>query len=175
MQYAPQKSQLQWMRRFFNRPAQANRQPCELLHALTTVLFVGHLFHPIDHLAIEVFLNSDMCHRGGGRSPMPVLLAGRNPDHIARANFLHACPNSVSGCNRPLRSASGRADAYARQFARLARKSRSRLEQRRIGRLKKRINPHSASEPLWRTLRGRLRTNCFDLHRRIASLKQAAC
>ena len=45
-------------------------------------MFVADLFHPVDNLTVELFLNSDVRNGRGGRSPMPVLLAGREPDHI---------------------------------------------------------------------------------------------
>src|SRR5579859_5597977 len=55
---------------------------------LTLVLFVADLFHPIDGLAIEPFLNGDVHHRGGWRGAMPMFLSRREPDHIARTNLL---------------------------------------------------------------------------------------
>src|SRR5579864_3209926 len=65
------------------------------------ILFVADPFHPIDHLAVLLFLNGHVCHRRRRRSPMPVLLAGREPDHIARADFLDQsaptlCPAAAS-------------------------------------------------------------------------------
>src|SRR2546422_7354908 len=53
-----------------------------------TVLFVADLFHPVDNLPVELFLNGDVRHGRGWRSPMPVLLAGREPDHIAGPDLL---------------------------------------------------------------------------------------
>src|SRR5579859_630194 len=52
----------------------------------TLVLFVADLFHPIDGLAIELFLNSDMGHRGGWCGTMPMFLTRREPDHIPWPN-----------------------------------------------------------------------------------------
>jgi hypothetical protein len=52
-----------------------------------SVLFVSDLFHPIDDLAVELVLNRNMHHGSSRRSPVPVLLAGREPDHIARADL----------------------------------------------------------------------------------------
>src|SRR5258708_31665898 len=43
---------------------------------------------PIDNLAVELFLNGNMCHGRRRRGAMPVLLAGREPDHITRPDFL---------------------------------------------------------------------------------------
>ncbi len=51
-------------------------------------MFVADVLHPIDNLPIELFLNSDVRHGCGWRSPMPVLLARREPDHIAGMDFL---------------------------------------------------------------------------------------
>ena len=52
------------------------------------VLFVADLFHPVDNFPVELFLNGDVRHCRGRRSPMPVLLAGREPDHIAGPDLL---------------------------------------------------------------------------------------
>src|SRR5262245_8016535 len=52
------------------------------------VLFVADLFHPIGDLAVEPFLNGDVRHRARGRGAVPVLFAGREPDHVARPNLL---------------------------------------------------------------------------------------
>src|SRR3954469_20117584 len=47
------------------------------------VLLVGDVLHPLDHLAVEPLLDGDVGHRRGGRRPVPVLLARREPDHVA--------------------------------------------------------------------------------------------
>src|SRR5258708_37533126 len=47
------------------------------------VLFVTDLLHPVHHLPFKCFLNGDMRHGRGRRSPVPVLFAGREPDYIA--------------------------------------------------------------------------------------------
>ena len=51
-------------------------------------MLVADLFHPVDGLAVELFLNGDMRHRRGRRGAMPVLLTRRKPDHITRPDFL---------------------------------------------------------------------------------------
>src|SRR5947207_15748347 len=53
------------------------------------VLFVADLFHPVNSLAIELFLNGDMRHGGGWRSPVPVFLTRPEPDHVTRSNVLY--------------------------------------------------------------------------------------
>jgi hypothetical protein len=50
-------------------------------------LFVADLFQPVDGLAVELFLNGDVGHGRGGRGAMPVLLARRDPDHVARPDL----------------------------------------------------------------------------------------
>src|ERR687898_611501 len=53
-----------------------------------TVLFVADLFHPVYGLSVELFLNSDVRHGRRFRGTMPMLLTRREPDHVARQNFL---------------------------------------------------------------------------------------
>src|SRR5271156_5589234 len=52
------------------------------------VLLVANLLHPIDVLAVELFLDCDMAHGRGRRSAVPVLFARRKPDDVARTDFL---------------------------------------------------------------------------------------
>ena len=52
------------------------------------VLLVADLFHPVDGFAVELFLNGDVRHGRGWRGAVPVLLTRREPDHVARPNFL---------------------------------------------------------------------------------------
>jgi hypothetical protein len=47
-----------------------------------SVLLVTNLFPPVDNLAVECFLNCDVRHGRGRDGPMPMLLAGWEPDHI---------------------------------------------------------------------------------------------
>jgi hypothetical protein len=49
---------------------------------LLPVLLVSDLFHPFNHLAVEIFLDGDMRHGGGRTRAVPMLLARRKPDHI---------------------------------------------------------------------------------------------
>ena len=54
------------------------------------VLLVGHLLQPLHDLAVERFLNRDMRHRGRRGGAVPMLLARREPDHVAGMNLLDA-------------------------------------------------------------------------------------
>src|SRR5580692_1094654 len=124
------------------RPVPASRQPCR-----------------------QAFLNGDMRHGRGRRSPVLVLLAGRKPDHVARPNFLDRaalalCPATPSGDDESLAERMGVPCSPRAGLKRSA----GVLNPCRIGCLKKRIDPHGASEPLCRPPAGRLRANSFDLH-----------
>src|SRR5947208_6902471 len=67
------------------------------------ILFVTDLFHPVDDFTVELFLNGDVCHGCGWRSAMPMLLAGRKPDHITGPDFLDRATPTLrppeSGCH----------------------------------------------------------------------------
>src|SRR6266487_2781058 len=52
------------------------------------ILLVANLLHPVDGLAVEPLLNGNVRHGGGCRGAVPVLLARREPDHVARPDFL---------------------------------------------------------------------------------------
>jgi hypothetical protein len=77
------------------------------LFPIRRVLFVADLFHPVDDLAVELFLGGDMRHGGGRRGAMPVLLARRKPDHVAGPDFLDRAalalrPAATGGDNQGL-------------------------------------------------------------------------
>src|SRR5215212_2746792 len=53
------------------------------------VVRVSDLFQPLDGLAIERLLDGNMRHSRGGRCAVPMLLTRREPNHVARSNFLN--------------------------------------------------------------------------------------
>src|SRR4051794_4316438 len=60
------------------------RRPGVIRKALSaSELIVADLLHPVDALPVEGLRDCDVGHRGGGGRAVPVLLAGRNPDHVA--------------------------------------------------------------------------------------------
>ena len=63
-------------------------QNCTVSVGQAPVLLVADLFHPVDDLAVELLLNGDMRHRRRRRGAVPMLLAGREPDHVAGPDFL---------------------------------------------------------------------------------------
>ena len=80
---------------------------------------------------------------------MPMLLAGREPDHITKPDLLDRSVFALSP------AAATRDDESLTKRMRVPRSPRARLERyagtlnkRRIGCLKKRIDPYRASEPL---------------------------
>src|ERR1035441_2317679 len=109
------------------------------------VLFVTNLFHPVDNLTVELFLNGDMGHGRGCRGAMPVFLTGRNPDDVTRPDFLHRsastlCPAATGGHDQGLAQWVG---VPCRPGARLESYAGA-LNKSRIGRLKKRIDAYRA-------------------------------
>src|ERR1700730_18215635 len=52
------------------------------------VLVVADLFHPVGAFTVEPFHNGDVGHGRGRRGAVPMLLAGRKPDHVAWPDFL---------------------------------------------------------------------------------------
>src|SRR3954451_611280 len=136
-----------------------------LLIGSRPVLVVTHLFHPVDNLTVEVFLNGDVCHGRSWCAPVPVLLAGREPDHVTRPDFLDRSAPTL----RPATAC--RDDESLTERVRMPCSPRTRLESDagtlnkcRIGCLKKWIDTYRSSEPLCRSLHGRLRANSLDVH-----------
>src|SRR3954470_17980274 len=55
----------------------------------SVVLLVGHVFEPVDGLAIELLLHGDVRHRRGWRRAVPVLFARGKPHDVAGANLFN--------------------------------------------------------------------------------------
>ena len=71
------------------------------------VLFIADLLHPVDGLAVERFLNGDVRHGRGRCGAVPVFLARRKPDDVARVYFLDRAalalrPTATGGNNQGL-------------------------------------------------------------------------
>src|SRR4051812_48763129 len=114
-----------------------------------TVLVFANVFHPVNYLSVELFLNRDVGHAGCWRRSMPVFLAGREPDHITRTDLLNCTafalhPAATSGDDESLPE---RVSMPGCARARLKRYTCAR-HKRGIGRLEERINPHRPGEPL---------------------------
>src|SRR3954466_16054495 len=56
---------------------------------LLPILLIANLLHPVNDLAVELFLNGYVRHGRGWRRTMPVLLAWREPDHITWPDFFN--------------------------------------------------------------------------------------
>src|SRR5215213_3286241 len=70
------------------------------------IFLIGHIFHPLDMLAVERLLHRDVHHAGIRPGAVPVLLARRNPHGVARLDLanrtafgLHA-PNTGNDMQR---------------------------------------------------------------------------
>src|SRR6185369_2353071 len=68
-------------------PRSCSGRSCRALWRAAVVV-VAHLLHPLDRLAVELLLDGDVSHRGRRRRAVPVLLAARDPDHVARTDLL---------------------------------------------------------------------------------------
>src|SRR3954447_10761634 len=124
---------------------------------LRPVLRIADLLQPVDRATVQLFLNRDVAHRCGGTRTMPMLLARRKPDDIARAYFL-------DGTTVALHSAKARCNNQ-----RLAERMRvpggacTRLEgnerdahARGVTRIMQWIDPHGTGKPIRRAFAGRL-------------------
>src|SRR5881227_3284781 len=113
------------------------------------VLFVAHVLHPLDHFAVERFLNGNVRHGGCRRSAVPMLLVRRKPDHIARPDFFDRSAPTL----RP--SEAGRDDQRLTKWMCMPRSACTRLERDvctthtcRLWSFKQRINPHGPGKPV---------------------------
>jgi hypothetical protein len=61
----------------------------------SAILFICDVLHPLDRLSVEGLLNGDVGHGCRGRPAVPVLFSGREPDHIAWADFLDGAALSL--------------------------------------------------------------------------------
>src|SRR5947208_7357938 len=68
--------------------ARARQLPAAARAESLAVQFVSDMLHPLDHLAVELLLDCDVRHCRGRRGTMPVFLAGREPNHVARPYLL---------------------------------------------------------------------------------------
>jgi hypothetical protein len=129
------------------------------------IVFIADRLHPLDVLAIERFLDGDVRHRRRGGRTVPMLVARRAPDDIARAD-LHLL---LAFALRP--AAARRDDERLPQRMRVPVGARTRLERHcrtgvtgRRGRRVERVDAHGSGKPLRRALGGRLRSCALEFH-----------
>src|SRR2546423_330649 len=117
------------------------------------VLRVGDFLHPVHRLAIELFLNGDMRHGGGGRRAGPVLLAWLETHHNPPAYFadrpaftLHpaAAGRHDERLAERMRMPSGASAGFKGDAGATRAGRRRRLEQW--------VDAHRAGEPICRSL-----------------------
>jgi hypothetical protein len=118
-----------------------------------SILLVADFLHPVDSFPVELFHYGDMRHRRGRRCAVPVLDAGRTPDHVAGSDFLF-------GLAPALRPAASRGD-YQRLpkgmgmpgCARAGFERHQRAESAgRSGWIEQRVDPYRAGEIFDRSL-----------------------
>src|SRR5215210_3720330 len=129
------------------------------------ILFVADLFHPLNCLSVELFLDGNVCHGRRCRGAVPMLLSRREPDHITRPNFLNmsAVTLNPATTSRDNESLTKWMRVPCSACAGLERNAGT-LNPCRLWRLKKWIDPYSACEPVrWPLARG-LRSNSSNFH-----------
>src|SRR5881396_856615 len=129
------------------------------------VLLVGDFLHPVDDLAVELFLDGDVGHGGGRRGAMPMLLAWRARDNITRSNDLDrpapALHIAAAGSDdQGLAQRVGVPCAAGAWLERYVGTARTRW----CRRLEKRVDAYGAGEILGRPSRRRLRAISFEVH-----------
>ena len=104
--------------------------PCASLKAGSTfqfllfaaVLCLTDLLHPVDDLTVERFLNGDVRHRARWHCAVPMFFVRREPDHVARPDFLDRSAFAL----RP--SQTGDDDQRLTEWMRMPGSARTRLE-----------------------------------------------
>src|SRR3954469_16971725 len=123
------------------------------------------MFEPVDGLAVEAFLDRDVAHRRRCRSAVPVLLARREPDDVARTDFLDLSAFTLHPAE------AGRHDQRLAERMGVPGGARARLEgDERPGDTgggrgaEQRIDANRPGEPLRTSLARRVGAAAFDLH-----------
>jgi len=130
-------------------------------------MVVADFFQPVDVLAVERFLNGDVSHGCCGGGAMPMLLAGREPDHISWAYFFDRPALTLDPAQ------SRRDDQCLAERVRVPRGARAGLEgdvpavdAPGRGRLEQWINADGTGEPVGGPLARRFGAASFDVHSR---------
>jgi hypothetical protein len=125
------------------------------------------MLQPIDGLAVELFLDSDVAHARGDRGPVPVPFTGREPDHVAGPDFLDRTALAL----RPAKA--GRDDQGLAERMGVPSRARARFEGDEragdagwLGRAQERVDANRSGEILRRALAGGLRSAAIDLQDR---------
>jgi hypothetical protein len=120
-------------------------------------LLVCDLLHPVHDLAVKAFLDSDMGHARWGRCAVPVLLVGREPDHVTWPDLLDRTALTLDP------AAARRDDQRLTQRMRMPRGAGAWFERdagtgnpSRVRRGEQAINAHSTGEVVIRAFAGRL-------------------
>src|SRR5437764_2265037 len=129
------------------------------------VLFVADLLHPVDGLAVELFLDGDVRHGRGCRGTVPMLLTRRKPDHVTRPNFLNRAPPALyqPTASRHDQGLTQRVGVPCRAGAWLERDTGA-AHPCWIGCLEQGVNAYSAGKVLGRSFAGRLGATSCDVH-----------
>src|ERR1700704_3854532 len=131
--------------------------PLPSMFPLLAILFVTDLFHPVDGLSVEPFLNGDVRHGCRARRAVPMFFARGKPDYVTRSNLLDRASPSLRA------AAACRDNQRLPERVRVPGRPRTGLEchagaddARRIGCAEERIDAYRAREVLCGSLAGRL-------------------
>src|SRR3954454_10797582 len=149
--------------RIWTRSFQVSLKP---LNFSAAILVIRNMLHPINGLAVELFLDGDVAHGRRRRSAVPVLLTWREPDDIAGPDLLDGTAFTLhpAETGHDEQGLAKRMRVPGRACARF-KGDQGASDARRIGRAKQWVDPHGSRKPLRRALSGRLRTTSFDFHR----------
>src|SRR6266571_442480 len=143
-----------------------------LLFAWPLILLVCDLLHPVDDLAVQFLLDSDVRHRGPRQGAVPVLLSRRAPDNVARTDHLDRATPTLHAAT------TGRDDQRLAERMGVPVATGARLE-RHVGaacprgawRLEELVYAHGAGEILGRPSSGGLGPVSLELHVRVSFLR----
>src|SRR5271165_910616 len=129
------------------------------------VLLVADVLHPGYRFAVGRLCNGDVGHSVGRSCAVPMLFIGREPDDVARTDFLDRAalalhPAEPEGDEQRLTE---RVRVPGSPCPRLERDDRT-ADTGGCGSAKGRVDPHRTGKPIRRSLPRWLRATSFDLH-----------
>jgi hypothetical protein len=127
------------------------------------VLLIGDVLHPVESLAVEFLLNSDMRHSAGCSGPVPVPFTGRNqatsPGRISSTGPSGRCSQPSPAVTISVCPSGSVCHAVRGPDSNLTLAPETRAG---IGPVGQRIDAYASGEPIGRSFQGRLRADSDD-------------